>query len=352
MMEDIDEEALRLLEEIFEDRFDQRWVSVDEPNSGIPLPLASVSPISAGEVQILAELAGRYSVPLVALGAETDSEPGVREKRSILVRYDLMRKVWLRGFGETWARAQPGASWLKLDDNLHTRGWGLAVYPTSTPRATIGGWLALGGVGVGSFEYGRLHENVLSADVVLPGGEYKTVRGEDFRELVGEKTSGGIVVAATLRTRWANADMPFAATFRRVENLVGSTVEVTETGVPLWHLAFFNSELARARGLGEEHLLFGAYPRERAAKAEEGLLRVLESNRGRILPAIEAYQVWEESYFPVAPFQPTPSAGREIVSVERLPDKLGEVSNRRTRAAVQGTVARSREVLLLSFDTA
>jgi len=353
MTEDIDEEALRLLKEIFEDRFDYRFdrrqLQAEKPNTGGLLPLASVSPVSAGEVQVLAELAGRYSVPLVALGAETAYEPGTREKGSILVRCDLMRKVWLKGFRETWARAQPGASWLELDDNLHTRGWGLAVYPTSAPRATIGGWLALGGVGVGSFEYGRLHENVLSADVVLPGGECKTVRGEDLGNLVREKTNGGIVVAATLRTRWANADVPFAATFREVADLVGSVAEVTETGVPLWHLAFLNPELARARGLGEEYLLFGAYPRVRAAKAEEGLLRVLESNRGRVISATEAYRVWGERFFPVSPSQPTPSATRELVSIEKLPEKLGEASNRRTRAAVQGTVAHSREVLLLSF---
>jgi FAD/FMN-containing dehydrogenase len=31
--------------------------------------------------------------------------------------------------------------------------------------------LATDGLGVGSFEYGRLRENVLSASVVLPGGE-------------------------------------------------------------------------------------------------------------------------------------------------------------------------------------
>lgn len=37
------------------------------------------------------------------------------------------------------------------------------------PRATVGGWLATDGLGVGSFEYGRLRENVLSASVVLPG---------------------------------------------------------------------------------------------------------------------------------------------------------------------------------------
>jgi hypothetical protein len=38
--------------------------------------LASASPMSAEEVEFLAEVAGRYSVPLVALGAGTASMLG------------------------------------------------------------------------------------------------------------------------------------------------------------------------------------------------------------------------------------------------------------------------------------
>ncbi len=53
--------------------------------------------------------------------------------------------------------------------------------------------------------------------------------------------------------------MPFGAAFGSVQELVGSVAEVVEAGVPLWHLAFLNPEMARLRGLGENHLLFGAY---------------------------------------------------------------------------------------------
>ena len=34
--------------------------------------------------------------------------------------------------------------WLQLDDELRVRGRGLAVYPTSAPRATLGGWRRTG----------------------------------------------------------------------------------------------------------------------------------------------------------------------------------------------------------------
>jgi FAD binding domain len=142
------ERALRDIDEVFGDRL-KRGRSPRPP--GAPdtgEALASVSPMSAEEVEILVKAAGRYSVPLVALGAGTASTP---QGGSILVHFDLMRGLRLPEREEPWVEAEPGASWLQLDDLLRARGWGLAVYPTSAPRTTVGGWLTQDGLGVGSF---------------------------------------------------------------------------------------------------------------------------------------------------------------------------------------------------------
>ncbi len=46
-------------------------------------------------MQILSEVAERYSVPLIAQGARTAAyEPGSQQKGSILIRFDLMRHAW------------------------------------------------------------------------------------------------------------------------------------------------------------------------------------------------------------------------------------------------------------------
>jgi len=336
---------------VFEDRLRRRLAEEKDPAAEGPLTF--VLPVSAEEVQLLAEVAERYSVPLVALGAGTspDREVGA-ERGSILVRFDLMRRARLpENPEEPWAEAEPGAHWLELDNDLHVRGRGLALYPTSAPRATVGGWLAMDGLGVGSFEYGWLRENVLSADVVLPGGERREARGEELRSFIGSGGTAGIVVNAKLRTRRADADTPFSVAFGDAEDLVESVTNVVESGVPLWHLAFLNPEMAHAGGLGKEYLLFGAYPEERAAEIEEeGLWSVLESYRGRVLPAAEAHRVWGERFFPIAPSHPTPRVIRELVSIAKLPETLISARSRPGHVAIQGTVARSGEILLLTFD--
>jgi FAD/FMN-containing dehydrogenase len=345
-------EALEAIEGIFGDRMKRGPVG-EEGTRGEAL--AVVSPVNVREVELLAEVAGHYSLPLAALGAGTALDGPSTPGKAILVCFDLMRDVRIRGGEEAWVRAEPGAPWLELENNLSTHGWGLAVYPTSAPRATVGGWLATDGLGVGSFEYGRLGENVLSADVVLVGGEQRTLRGEELRSFVRPgDTAGetaGLVVGATLRTRRADADVAFATVFDEPEDLVGAVASLHEAGVPLWHLAFLDPGMVRARGLGDGYLLFGAYPSERAPAVEESLRETFGVHRGRVLPASESYRVWGERFFPMAPSRPTPtSAQRTLVTMTELAEALVTTRERSTDPAVQGTVSRSGEVLLLSFD--
>ena len=337
------EEVLKSLTDIFADRL--RLPPLGNGSDAVDA-LASVLPSSAEEVRSLSEVAAHHSVPLVPFGARTGLEPRSTEG-SILVRFDLMRNVRSPHPEEPWIEAEPGVSWLQLEDDLRPLGRGLVVYPTSAPRATVGGWLAQDGLGVGSFEYGWLWENVLSASVVLAGGELREVPGEELKTYFAPGISKDIVVGARLGTRRA-ADVPFAAAFRDAGDLTGAVARIYEARPPLWHVAFLSPAMARARNLGDDFLLFGAYPSDRKVRVEEDLHGVLERARGDALAAADAYRVWGERFFPVAPSHPTPvPTDRVLVAVEDLANVLDQFSPK----AVQGTVARSGEVLLLAFDT-
>ncbi len=339
-MVDLHERALGAIEEVFGDRLKRRQPGRAGPDG----ELASVFPANAEEVALLARITEGYSLPLSALGAETAPEKQAKEGR-VLIRFDLMRGLWLSEADEPLAEAEPGALWLELDNDLRIRGQGLTVYPTSAPRATIGGWLAQDGVGVGSFEYGRLSENVVSADVVMPDGTRRTVGGDELHSVVGSE--GGIVVRATLQTRRAENDTPYALAFGDSGRLAASVADIFRDGVPLWHLAFLSPEMARLRGLGQDHLLFGAYPGGRAAAVEKALRDVAASAGGRVLSPADAYRAWGERFFPIAPSHPAPVlTERAFIRIGEIPVSLKSHANE----AVQGTVARSGEVLLIAFD--
>jgi glycolate oxidase len=346
-MNDIPEEALRTIEESFGARFVRH--AAGEAESDVREPFASVFPESAEEVELLARLGARYRIPLMARGAGTALYPG-EAPRALAVRFDAMRGVRLPESEEDWVEVEPGITWMVLEERLRERGIGPTVYPTSAPRSTVGGWLAENGLGVGSFEYGWLLQNVLSLEVVLVGGERDLIEGETLRHFVGSRGSMGFLVRARLATRRAAGDVSVGAVFRDVEDLAAAVLDLHRSGAPLWHLGFLNAAMADARGLKEGHVLFGAYPEERASWIGPALKRASESHRGRVVPHEEARRIWEQRFFPAYTLGPIPTPGRAFIRGARLAPTLAELERELVGVAIQGTVSRMGEVALLAFD--
>lgn len=349
-MSDIPEEALNTIEESFGTRFVPHAPGEAEPHA--EQPFGSVFPESAEEVESLMKLAARHSIPLIARGAGTAIYSG-RVPRVLVVRFDAMRNIRLpEGSGEDWVEVEPGVTWMVLGNRLREKGMGPTVYPTSAPRSTVGGWLAENGLGIGSYEYGWLLENVLSVEVVLAGGKRDHIEGEALRHFVGSRGTMGFFVRARLATRRAAEDVPVGAVFRDAGDLGNAILDLYRGGVPFWHLGFLNASMARAGNLEEGHVLIGAYPQERASRVESALKEASESHRGRVVTHEDAYRVWERRFFPAEPVGSVPTPGRAFLQGARLPPTLVKLERKLAGVAIQGTVSRTCEVSLLAFDPA
>ena len=102
--------------------------------------------------------------------------------------------------------------------------------------------------------------------------------------------------------------MPCALAFGDREDIARAVKIIFDAGVPLWHLGFLSLQMVRLRGLGEGYVLFGAYPGERDKLAGAEMREIASSTGGRVLPSTDAYRVWGERFFPVAPRVPRPSS--------------------------------------------
>lgn len=343
--------AQKDLFEALEERFGDRYEAHPDRVRGTGHdPVAVVSPLDVEEAEFLVELAGRHSVRLAPEGTGTAPVPG-RPPGTISVRFDLMRQVSVPRPPDHLVEVQPGLPWLHLEDHLQSHGRSLPVYPTSAPRATVGGWLALNGLGVGSFENGRLWENVVSVDIVVPlGGGLRTVMGNELPRVIEPGYPEGLIVGAILRTRRSGGDTPFAAVFEVPEDLAGAASGILRGGVPLWHLGLQNAVMTRARGHEGRYLLFGAYPNERAPEVGEPLRAEIEAHGGHLLSAAEAYRVWGARFFPVSPSRETPTPEAVLVGVDRIAPVIGRMEDAPGTVALQGSVSRSGEVVLLGVD--
>jgi len=335
----------RELVRVLKERFGNRC----KPHGKHTGPLATVLPVDAGEVGFLAETVRRYSVRLSPAGAGTDPDLPEPAGETVLAGTEMMRKVRFPDDGRSRVEVEPGVLWLELEDELRSSHRALTVYPTSAPRATVGGWIARDGIGVGSFAYGWLRENVLSAEIILPDGRLRTLEGDDLDLAVGAMGRTGVIVRATMKLREMKGDRPFAATYARPEALQSTINSLLERRPPLWHLGFMNPPMASAMLSREEYLIFGAYPASGAAAAESELAQTLSESRGSPLDPAEAYRIWGGRFFPVAPARPTPAPGRVLVPASRIGAVIDNPRSGLTEPALLGSVARDGSALVLTF---
>jgi len=96
-----------------------------------------------------------------------------------------------------------------LEELLNAQGLSFTHYPASAEWASVGGSVAARGSGVLSTKYGNIQDHVLSAEVVLPGGEVvelpsvpKHGVGPELTQLfVGSEGTLGIITAVRVKLR-------------------------------------------------------------------------------------------------------------------------------------------------------
>ena len=160
--------------------------SLIKPLVGSTVPDAVVQPASEEELVALVRWAQENRIALTPRGRATSGYGGVLPvKGGLVVDFFHLGKLLEIDTKTLTARVQPGIGWEKLDRDLARKDLTLRLYPSSYPAATVGGWLAQGGAGFGSYESGWFRDNVVSARGVLADGEVREFSGSDL-DLVSE----------------------------------------------------------------------------------------------------------------------------------------------------------------------
>ncbi len=129
-------------------------------------------PKTVAEVSRLVQFAYEIGLPIVPRGGGTGLVGGaVPNRGGILLDLRRMDGVESMDPERRTVRIQAGRPWKELADLVASRGMFLPVTPLGAPASTIGGWIANGGVGIGSFKYGDARDYLVDMEVVLPSGE-------------------------------------------------------------------------------------------------------------------------------------------------------------------------------------
>ncbi len=156
------------------------------------------------DMQKIYEIANETKVPITQRGGGTAGFGGsVPYKKGIVVDTKGLEHHFLVDPLELTVTINPSVVFSDLQRQLELEGFSLCSYPSSFHSATVGGWIAHGGYGVGSIQYGGAKEQIAALEVVLPTGEIK--RFTDDTELslfVGSHGTLGTITEVALKIKF------------------------------------------------------------------------------------------------------------------------------------------------------
>ncbi|MFH1647972.1 MAG: FAD-binding and (Fe-S)-binding domain-containing protein [Chloroflexota bacterium] len=346
-----------------------------KPFIGSTVPDAVVQPESEEELVALVRWAGQNNVPLTPRGKATSGYGGVLPvKGGVVVDFYRMRQVKDIDAAALTATVQAGVVWERLDRELQKKGLALRLYPSSYPAATVGGWLAQGGAGIGSFEAGWFRENVVSARVVLPGGDVREFRGDDLDVISGAEGTTGLISEVTLLLQPLEEMEVIAIGCPDAAGLQHIVRSIIDKKLPVWSLVFINPRMAQLKNeaplrehLGhpaeERVLLPSAYITTLAFRQKDrdavmgGLPEILEPCRAELLSQEIARHEWENRFkiMMVKRLGPSLVPAEVVIPLSSLGKVLDEIHRKVDQPVVkEGVVIRESrngqpEVVILGF---
>lgn len=218
------------------------------PLVGGTTPDAVVQPANEDELVEIIKWAAEKKIPLTPRGKATSGYGGaIPMKGGIVVDFYRMKAIKKIDPQAQTVTVEAGVVWEKLDKELHKQGLTLRLYPSSYPSATVGGWLAQGGAGIGSYETGWFRDNVISARVVMANGDVREFKGNDLDIVSSAEGITGFISEVTIRIQ-PNEELevlsigcPDAYDMQKmVQNIV-------DKKLPIWSMLFINPRMAELK---------------------------------------------------------------------------------------------------------
>jgi len=335
---------------------------------------AVVRPDSEEQLIRLVDLARRENLEVVPRGWATSGYGGVLPNPgAVVVDMSGMSRVLNVDKTAMTVTVQASAVWEQIEREIQKSGLSLRLYPSSSPSSGAAGWLAQGGAGFGSYEYGTFKENVVSARVVLPSGDVRVFEGRELQDYVADAEGiTGIITELTFKVRPLETEVHRAVAFGDAHDLGAALKAISTQRLPVWSLTFLNPESIRLKKqlphrhghpyemehehyepeLPEKYIAMIAYPESRRSAIDAALDAIVSATGGEELPAQAADHEWELRFAPMRLKRIGPSLvpTEVVVPLTAMADVLSEIDAKISQPFIlEGMQARGDRVVLLGF---
>jgi Fe-S oxidoreductase/FAD/FMN-containing dehydrogenase len=335
---------------------------------------AVVRPRDEEQIAKLLQLATKEKFDVVPRAWATSGYGGVLPKTGAVVA-DIsgMRKILSVDRKEMTATVQAAAVWEQIERELVKDGLSLRLYPSSAPASSVAGWLAQGGAGFGSYEYGTFKDSVVSARVVLPTGEIKVFEGDELHNYIADAEGiTGIITEVTFRIRQAEPEVVRAIAFNDSYSLGAALRAISEQHLPVWSITFLNPESIRLKKqlphrhghpyemehdhyepeIPEKYIAMIAYPESRRGAIDSALEAIIAAGKGEDLGPEAAEHEWELRFAPMRLKRIGPSLvpTEVVVPLTAMADVLAEINQKIKQPFIlEGMHSKGDKIVLLGF---
>jgi len=349
--------------------------SLFKPLVGNTTPHVVVQPENQEEVVELIQWAADKRIRLVPRGKGSSGYGGIiPTRKGIVVDFYRMRNVLSIDKENETVTVEPGITWEQLDEKIKPEGLVIRLYPTSYPSSSVGGWLAQGGAGIGSYEFGWFDDNVVSATIVQPDGQVKTNTGQELELVADAEGITGFITKVTLKVQKLEEISVRAFACPDAYKLAKIYQQFVDRDLPIWSLVFINPRMAEMKnrspvmthlGHPAEHkvILPAAYITTLAfRKADEDrivteLTGIIKACEGEILSDEIARHEWENRFklMVVKRLGPSLVPAEVVVPMDKLGEVMDEIEDKINQPVVKEGVIikKSRngkpEAVLLGF---
>jgi len=325
------------------------------------MPDAVTQPVSEEEVAKITKLANQYQWPLIPRGSATSGFGGTLPVQGgIVMDFVRMNKLIELDEANFTVTVEPGMVWGELQKSLNDRGYGLRLYPSSAPSATVAGWVAQGGSGFGSYEYGFCGENIIAVEVILPDGSTQTFSDEKIQFVNGLCGITGIISKVTLKIKNYEEEIPVLIAFENLRDATAALKSIKEQQIPLWSVTMstpdyikLKQEVSKHRLLSEDkYYLTLVYMKGIDPSIITNLRKIVSLNHGQIIPEDQAKAEWAERFLPMRfkKLGPTLIASEVIIPVDNLAEFVCEVEKKfKGHFALEGTMVHHDKMAVLGF---
>ncbi len=335
-----------------------------------------IRPKNVKEVSEIIKIALKERIPVIPRGGASWGLGGaVPTNGGIVLDLTSMNQILEIDDDNLTVTVESGAYWKKLNEKLLQKGFIIGSYPSSAYSATIGGWINTGGVGIGTYKYGSVGDQLRSMEVVLPNGEiietgFKNVlsnsSGYNLNGLfLSSEGTLGVITKVTLKIYPAPEEIrPLSYDFSSVGDMCDVIRKISRAKISPLHIGFldknhfrFLKSITKNVPPVSEILMNTVFEGDsKMVDYEEEMLdKIVKSGNGTKLKPEIAQHEWEERFFEmrIKKIGPTLITGEALTPISTMPQMVDGINklfkNMKLRAAITGFISDRNTVTFMPY---